>query len=503
MGESRVERVELFEDRVSVTRVVDLPADAGRTTLLLEGLSPLVRESALAFLSEAGAVVEEAEVHRLRVPRSEVGDEGSRALRDRREAVEDQVRRLDARTARLAEAAQRSSEVAATASAWAPRALGVAPDATAWVEAFRRLAEDATARRLEALEHAREVRLLHAELEALTERERAAQTGRSALVSNLRLVVRHDGAGVLRVRYTLPCALWRPVHRAVLRGGRIAWEVGAMVWNATGEDWPAVALVCSTARPSERAEPPVLVDDVVQARPRDREVVVETREEEIEVAREGAARRTTQLPGVDDGGETRTFTAPDPVDVPSDGRPVHVVLERWEADAESRWIAHPELSPQVVLTSRQVNAGTRPLLAGPVALFRENGAVGRGQVDLVPPGEPFALGWGSHDEVRITRRRDQETSRARITGRQSWRFQVQLRVAHVGREPIEVLLRERVPVSELDAVDVAPPSAEPTLSDGPDRDGVCTWRLTLEPRSVRELELGYTVEAASNVRLPF
>jgi uncharacterized protein (TIGR02231 family) len=495
--------VELFEDRASVTRRVALPGP-GRHVVAIEGISPLVSEHALEF---AGAVVEEAWVARERISRADADPTLARdleaiceALRRPARAAEDAARRAEERVARLS-TAERST------LAWLPR--GLAGDAAeAWLDALRVLGDGRVEAVQASLDRQLDVELRREELRQAEARLDEARVGTATWRARLGLrILVGAGQTELRVRYTIPCALWRPLHRAVLRppeaGGpwRVAWEVGAMAWNATGEDWTRVALVCSTARPGGFATPPVLTDDLVHPRKREREVVVEAREEVVQVARDGeAAPRATELPGVDDGGEPRTFTAPAPVDLPSDGNPVHVRLEDWESDAQVGWLAHPERSSQFVLRSRQVNLGSRPLLAGPVELLRAGDggqhAVGRGRVGLVPSGEPFALGWGSHDAVRVTRRADHKADRSLVRGYQTHRFAVTLRVAHLGDEPVTVELRERIPVSEIADVRV-------TASEVADADGLCTWRLDLAPRATRTLVLNYTVEAPASVRLPW
>lgn len=505
--EAPVERVELFEDRAAITRRIALPTAAGRHVLRVDGVSPLVRDGQLVFPG-AEVVVEEARVERWRTTRSEADPQLARDLDAKWRAAKEALRRAEDGSRRAEEAASRARAALEAGLAWGPRLLA-SGDPESAASAVRGLSEALTDARLVAAERAIAVQLLRDEAQLLEGRLVAARAGSPAWTCALVVRVQTPG-GVpsFAVRYTVPCALWRPVHRATLKSpgggeGRVSWELGAMCWNATGEAWKGVSVVCSTARPGGHADPPVLTDDLLAVRSRDREVVVEAREESIQVAREGEAVQASEVPGVDDGGEPRTFTVPHPVDLPSDGRPVHVRLEGWEAPAKVRWMALPERSSQVVLRSTQPNAGTRPLLAGPVTLHRDAGAVGRGRVGFVGPGEPFAVGWGSHDAVRVTRKADQKVDRSRITSFQTWTFTVSLKVANLGDEAVPVEVKERLPVSEIAEVKVSPPTAMPPLDEGPDHDGLCAWRIVVEPGQVRTIELAYTVEAPASVRLPF
>jgi hypothetical protein len=124
-------------------------------------------------------------------------------------------------------------------------------------------------------------------------------------------------------------------------------------------------------------------------------------------------------------------------------------------------------------------------------------------VSLVAPSEPFSLGWGSHDGVRVTRRRDHRVERSRITGSQSHTFEVELRVGHSGDQSCRVELLERVPVSELPQVTVGTLVTEPKPDAAMDGDGFLRWSLELGPGDHRVIELSYVVDAPSRVTLPF
>ncbi len=501
---SSLERIEVFEDRVSVTRHILLPADSGAQAIRVGPLSPLLRVGGLSIEAlSGGAIVEEVQLRRDRVLREEADGDSLAGLRKELEAAEDEYGGYQRGKTGAQYVQDRAKTRLERALEWSDRAYNEAKDAPAWAQSLRELyvgVEQASNAVMQAdfllEEQGAVVRDLHARLSD-------ARSGSSVLRTFATIRASGEAGDVLVMRYTLPCAVWRPVHRATLQGARIRWELSAMVWNGTGEDWASALLVCSTARPGERATPPSLTDDIVQASRRGKDVLVEDREEDVQVAREGTARATDDVPGVDDGGEARTFTAADPVDLPSTGLPTLVRLDQWEAEADVAWCSAPEMSPALVRVTRQINAGTRPLLAGPVELYGDSGALGRTEVGFVPPGEPFDLGWGAHDDVRIDRRVDQSRSDARLTGRTSHTFDVVVRAHNMGSEVVVACIRERVPVSELTAVTVQKPKVQPVLSKGPDDDGFCEWKLSLQPGQSHELTLSYTVDAASSVTLPF
>ena len=500
---SRVTRVELFEDRAAVLRELTLPTEPGRYTLWLGPISPLARESTLAVDDSPAFIVEDLRVHRRLLHQAEADEAQAAALEEERARAALAAREAEDARSLAEEAGDRALRVLQVARAWTPHTLLSAEDPAPWVSQVRAMSEAALAARLQEVELRQAAYAQRQEAEWATRRLSAARQGKSRWEATVQVQVLVREPAVLKLRYTIPCAVWRPVHRAELGGDTLRWELGAMAWNASGEDWSGVTLVCSTARPGDNPSPPQLTEDTLSSQRRAKEVVVEAREEEIHVAREGGAKVSNEALGVDDGGEARSFTALQPVDLPSNGRPVHVTLDRWSSPARRSWLGLPERSGAVVLRSNQHNAGTRPILAGPVVLVRDSGVVGRGKVGFVPPGEPFALGWGNHDGVRLSRRQDQKVDTTLITGKQTHDFTVTLRATNLSDEAVSVELRERIPVSELKELKVQPPKATPALSAGPDDDGFCTWRLSLEPRSTQTLELSYQVIAASNIQLPW
>ncbi|MBX2801056.1 MAG: DUF4139 domain-containing protein [Myxococcales bacterium] len=272
-----------------------------------------------------------------------------------------------------------------------------------------------------------------------------------------------------------------------------------MCWNATGEDWSEVSVVLSTARPGDQAEPPSLTDDLVSVQPRFDVVVEES--EEVAVARPLGVRATTSLPGIDDGGTPFRHALSEPLDLPSDGRPVAVVLGEWEGDAVLGLRSVPEQSPTAIVRSEQTNTSGQPLLAGPVELVRDGTAVGRSQIRLVRPEASFGLGWGSDDAIQIVRRRAHEVERTKATGRQTHTFRIEMSVRNSGEEARSLELRERVPVSEIKDISVSDAEVLPAAET--DDEGFCTWSLELQPGDARTLEVSYVVRASGRVQLPF
>ncbi|MFJ9542169.1 mucoidy inhibitor MuiA family protein [Streptomyces sp. NPDC101225] len=327
------------------------------------------------------------------------------------------------------------------------------------------------------------------------------------LVGHVELTVRAAEAGPVRLRlsHLTSCALWRPAYRAVLDRDSLTLETDAMVWQRTGEDWSDVRLTLSTARSALTTDPPRLTEDRLTLRDRSaaerRTVDVEVREEEI--AELGPAP-VLGLPGVDDGGEARVLHSPAPVSVATDGRAHRVPLTSVSTAARSEYSSSPELSPLVTQVVRFDNTSGHALLAGPVDLVRGSGFTGRGTLAFTAPGAPVELAFGSHDDYRVTRHTEESRDTATLTQRTLITRTVRLHLSRFSapgeRGDQAVALHERLPVSEVSAVEVRlRKEACAPEPDTIDADGIARWTLLLPPGGQRTVTLVYEISASGKV----
>jgi len=316
--------------------------------------------------------------------------------------------------------------------------------------------------------------------------------------------------------YVVPNALWRPWHQARLlvptnassSPATLSFRMDGCVWQNTGEDWTNVDLVFSTARASLGTEPPLLTDDKLNVKEKSKQIILETRNQQIQTTGLGTGVTTPQrettnsvnLPGVDDGGEVRTLRPNQKATIPSDGRPYRVPILSFESKAEIEYILMPELSCQVVLKSQQTNSSTCPILAGPVDLVRSSEFVGKTAIGFIAPGEKFALGWGSDEAMRVQRTQTKKQEKDHLTQWKRVITQTQLFLSNIAAEPREITITERVPVSELEQVKVKVLTKKTTNGIQADDDGFCTWKLTLAPYSQHKVTLVYQVATSPEVK---
>jgi hypothetical protein len=499
-----VRSVVLLEDRAQVSRRLEADLPAGPSRLRVPGLTPLCADrTLLARTADAKVRVDELRVRRRwRIGPGELPPDAaalaheSRRLRDEQAAGEGQLAAGQRRLALLQAAA---SLLVDSVNAELPYAAKFEPR---WEqeleEACRRLREQQ-----ESLGRAkREQERLARELRAVGLRSRLDFQPTEVFEAELLVDVTLPAAGrvAFDIEYTVPCALWRPIHRATLAGGQLRFECEAAVWQHTGEEWRDVELKFSTARSTQRADPPLLRDDALAVQRRqEKKVTVQVREQAIATTGEGGGGASEGLPGVDDGGETRLLPAAVLTTLASDGRMRRVPVFEFTAPAEVDLLSCPELEPLVHLRARAANTGRQPILAGPVDLLRSSGYVGRSQVGFVAPGEKLALGFGSEDALRVRRDTWSSEERARLTGRLAITRKVELYLSNLGDAPASFTVQERVPVSEIEKVKVELDEKQCKPLSKPDEQGIVSWSVTLPAHGTEKLVLVYLLNAAADV----
>ena len=506
-----VVKVTVLEDRALVERRGEVTLAPGPQRLRVEGLSPLAVDRSLQ-VSLAGGNIIGARVSRtwkeqpkegLREHRTELGRRVE-SLEQSLRLAEGDVQRLHARltVAKLAHSdvlrsiSESVGAGKASQDTWRLHLAAVRAEVGSTEEALRQ------ARKRE--EQARE---------RLEEAQRALARGEqpeSKLLTSAEVEVNHPTGGAVSVgvAYLVPCAVWRPAYRATLRpvegGEAVTLECEAVVWQRTEEDWKDVEMAFSTARPTLGASPPRLAEDRLYLRDKTQQekhtVEVTIREETIQTTGEGGARPAEGMPGLDDGGEPLTLKALHRVTLPSDGAPHRVPLFQFTAPATSELVGTPEHSPLVHRVARFENKAGSVLLAGPVDLVRTSGYVGRAQLTFAGVGERVKLGFGSEDALRISRQVETKLDTNRLTGRKVRTHFVKLFLSNTGSRPEQIAIEERMPISEVEAVEVEllREKAKPAPAKV-SQDGILRFELPAPARSQQELAFAYTVASSSKV----
>jgi uncharacterized protein (TIGR02231 family) len=498
--------IRFFEDRAEVTRGAQVELAFGRQWIRIAGISPLVDERSVQAACK-GAKVLAARVFRRFKQADEFASSEIAALEKQEENL---ARRLEALALVRSRHEKRLEYLGELQGSWAkvPRIASDTP-LESWIDAYKEL----TAQDIAELNKLLACNKEHEQLgEKLAEIQGALSTlrgqhPRHECFIEVYLDASSPGAFEISVTYRLPSALWRPEHVARLDldpkppgKGKVSLTTFATVWQRTGENWEGVQAAFSTARPAQVANPPLMRDDDLSKRKKTpeekRKIVVEARDQTIERA---ATAKAPDMPGVDDGGEPLEFLPKGLVTLPSTGMPMRIEIGCVEFAAEVARVLMAERSPLTHLRASCVNGGKTPLLAGPAKVARGASLMGCSRLDFVGVGEGFEIGFGPEDGLRCKRRQEERRETGLLLGKQTVTRDVALYLSNLSSEPRELTIIERVPVSEIEGLEVRAPEPREWA---PDKDGFMKRTVTLEANAVKELKYKYELRAAGNVELP-
>lgn len=495
-----VTQVVVLEDRATVRRSATVDLTPGPHRFRVESVSPIISDKTLFGKVGGGrGKVLDLRVRRRRRFEEEEPDapdaEFSRELNELRLELEAENRELS----RLAEALNRHGELAAQWADEIARDLSCRPaEPEQWRADWSALGErlEELTYRHEEVRSRRQEKL--ARLNTLEDEERARRTPSDDIDAELELtVVMEEAARVeLMVEYCVPNACWRPCHVAEWIGEALRFESQACLWQNTGEDWNGVNLIFSTARPTLGTEPPEIAREGFSIVQKQKSLQVSTRETSVRSVERGHA----EMPGIDSAGEILNFCSSEPADVPSDGRPYRVPLFEFQAGVSEERRLMGELAQSVFLETRLTNAGSAPILAGPVDLIKACGLAGRGYLDFVAVGESFRIGWGPHPELRCSRREEQLPVDSQLLGGwQSRCHQIEVHVSNLGASPQSLQVLERIPVSDLKGVKIEQDLEQTSGGKLQDKDGFLNFDITVPPFGRETVTVGYRISWKKHV----
>ena len=375
---------------------------------------------------------------------------------------------------------------------------------------------------------------------------RGKQSGRRANKAvTIRLSTEATGKLDVSLSYGLPGASWTPAYDARLRSEKRQVQLDAfgLVRNSTGEDWNAITLTLSTARPGLGGAAPEIAPwyvDVsrpvaygkftgssmaldhavgsVAAAPKltfsNRAMLAgDAFSNGVALAAAAApepAVASFSIAAVETAATSASFKIAAPVTLASDNTPQRVPLGSATLAAELQYQATPKLQETAYLAAYVTNRSELPFLAGSLNVFLDETFVAASRLATTMPGEKFTLNLGADEGISIKRKivsRFTEdtgfTTRSRRTT-----YDILVTVTNNKRTPERVVIKDAAPVARDEKITVKllapaerdllkPEDADaqpPKLGIARDADGKLTWRLDFKPGEKRELPLKFSIE---------
>jgi uncharacterized protein (TIGR02231 family) len=321
----------------------------------------------------------------------------------------------------------------------------------------------------------------------------------------------------LEVTYLVWGASWEPSYDIRLAAdGGVALSYLAQVRQQTGEDWPAVQLALSTARPAVSATIPELHPwyiDIPRPMPpppmpmmamrtmaapaaapqaagaADMEMAAFMMEEPAPPPAAKIAEAT-----IESGGAAVTYRVARPVAVPSDGSPHRTTVTTLDLGARLDYVTAPKIASEAYLRAKIKNSSAFVLLPGWANIFHSDDFVGRTRLETIAPNEEFEAQLGVDDRVKVERELSGRTVDKTLIGNtRRTQFAYTITLTNLLAAPARVTVLDQLPVSRHEGIKVKLQDAAPRPSEQSDLN-VLTWELTLKPQEKRMLSFGFTIE---------
>lgn len=202
------------------------------------------------------------------------------------------------------------------------------------------------------------------------------------------------------------------------------------------------------------------------------------------------------------------FVTDGAVDVKSDATWHSIALTTRAGAATLRHVAVPREQADVFRVAAIVNPLEGPLLPGPIDVYDRGQFLVTSEVDYTPPGGTVEVGLGVDAQVKIARNVEyHEETTGMLRGGLRLVHEISIDVENLGKRPVDVEVRERVPVAreDDDDVEITVGKIEPTWERWtPDPSapkderlrGGYRWRAVVAASAKKSVRIAYEIKIA-------
>jgi uncharacterized protein (TIGR02231 family) len=297
------------------------------------------------------------------------------------------------------------------------------------------------------------------------------------------------------LRYLVANTGWSPAYDlvAINNAEPITLRYKAQVYNNTGIDWKKMNLVLSTADPSLGASSPVLARWVLGGTSTGPD-----RGEQLQ-QRQGLIPSLNTWNDPSQQYETITvsevsaeFAIERTYDIPSDAKPYMVEVAEHTLPATYNYVAIPKMDRDAFLMACITGWEELDLVDGPANVYYEDSYVGESMINTSGMNDTLALSLGRDNDIRVERKELEDRTGRRIIGserKQTMTYEIT--VKNTTTAPVQLILRDQIPVSMDDQIRVQVLELSNGVLDGP--EGMVEWPLDLQPGASSTVKLSFEI----------
>lgn len=310
----------------------------------------------------------------------------------------------------------------------------------------------------------------------------------------------------LQVRYVVANAGWSPVYdlRAADTKNPVQLSYKANVFQSTGEEWSNVKLKLSTANPNLSGQKPELnawyldfyypiayemAKRKSMAGAPAAPLKEMTAEDDFEMKVASVADYVTTI-------QTALNTEFDialPYTVASSARPVVVDIRNYDMKADYIYSVAPKLDADAFLMARATGWEEFNLLPGEANIFFEGTFVGKSFIDPNSIQDTLAVSLGRDKRIVVKREKLKDlTSKSFLGSSRKESYSWEISVRNTKTDAVKIIVEDQVPVSQNTQIEVT------TVDLGGAKynkdTGKLTWEVELTPNETRKLVYKFDVK---------
>lgn len=309
------------------------------------------------------------------------------------------------------------------------------------------------------------------------------------------------------INYIVNNAGWTPMYdlRAINTKSPITVSYKANVFQGTGEEWKNVKLKLSTANPSQGGVKPELYTwylnfhETYNRALRGRVAGVQL-EKNADMAEEVAAAPTSE-PAKTIADYTATiqttlnteFDISLPYTVSSSSKPTVVDIRNYQMNSTYEYAVAPKMDTEAFLVARGTGWEEFNLLPGDANIFFEGTFVGKSFVDPNSIKDTLSVSLGRDKRIVVKRDKLKElTSRKLIGGNQRENYAWEISVRNTKNEAVKIIVEDQIPVSQNSQIEVTAGDLGGAKHDT--NTGKLTWVLNLQANETKKVSYKFEVK---------
>lgn len=501
--ESRIDEVTVFLNKAQVTREVKTRLEAGKTNLILTGLTAQLDPQSIQVVGKGSFIIlginhQQNFLNELNMPKS------LKSLKDSIDLLQKQV---------LLEQSQKEILNKEEQMLLSNQKIGgnsqnlTVTELKAMADFYRSRLGDIVTTRMKQDEKIKRMN------ERITKLNRQFNEQNELLRRNTSELVISVSAETatsadLRVSYVVANAGWNAIYdiRAINTKSPLRLSYKANVFQGTGEEWKNVKLKLSTANPSQGGLKPELYSWYLDfynpiayqmrkertAQPAAMMRAAEDKAELSEMVVEDAQGVSEYVSTIQTSLNTE-FNISLPYSVSSSAKPTVVDIRNYEMKADYSYSVVPKLDADAFLIAKATGWEEYSLLPGEANIFFEGTFVGNSFIDPNNVKDTLALSLGRDKRIVVKREKLKDlTSRSVMGNLRKENYTWEISVRNTKSEAIRISIEDQVPVSQNAQIEVTVIDAGG--SNYNKQSGKLIWNLEVKPSETRKLIYKYEVK---------